>query len=260
MKLSSWLDFTYQPVGIWFTDEKPEGAFEFDASKRPCVVSMLLAASKGKTVAVSDETCPCPGGAVGLGFGNAFKRRDTPTLWMLSHGLECPDFPEGKTLRPELEQGEKFFRTSNASRQWLADLQLSDAGHRYVVFRPLRDENEYATDGITQPELVWLLADPDQLSALVIMCGYSTGRALNVLAPFCAGCQSIVLAKQQNRLDEPRAIMGMFDISQRHRIPKELLSLTTPYRMFTDIDAHCDNGCLTTHAWKRIEGRFKDEQ
>ena len=86
MDVAKKLSLTYNPVGIWFKDEKPEGAFEFDPATRPCVVSMLVAASKGKTVAVSDEACTCPGGAVGLGFGDAFERRDAPTMWMLAHG------------------------------------------------------------------------------------------------------------------------------------------------------------------------------
>lgn len=254
MNVAAKLDLTYQPVGIWFTDAKPDDAYEFDPTKRTCVVSMLVAASKGKTVAVCDETCNCPGGAVGLGFGDAFTRRDTTTLWMLSHGEECPDWPEGRKLRPGMERGERFFCTSAAARRWCDDMALADADYRYVIFRPLN-----AAERDDPPALVWLLANPDQLSALVVMCGYSTGRALNVLAPFCSGCQSIVLARQQATEAEPRAIMGMFDISQRHRLPRELLSLTMPFSMYADIDAHCDEGCLITPAWEKIANRYRDE-
>lgn len=253
MKIAEQLKLKYAPVGIWFTDIKPEGAFEFDPSKRTCVVSMLVAASKGKTVVVSDATCACVGGAVGLGFGDAFARRDAPTDWMLSHGEECPDWPKGrKPLRPEMRAGERFYCSSECTRRWRSDMALADADYEYVVMAPVD------SDALGVPDVVWMLANPDQLSALVIMCGYTTGRALNVLAPFCAGCQSIVLAKQEAAKDEPHAIMGMFDISQRHRLPRELLSLTMPYALFESIDAHCEEGCLTTHAWRQIEHRFDE--
>ncbi len=254
MDVAKKLSLTYNPVGIWFKDEKPEGAFEFDPATRPCVVSMLVAASKGKTVAVSDEACTCPGGAVGLGFGDAFERRDAPTMWMLAHGHECPDWPKERTLRPGMERGERFFCSSEASNRWRAEMNLTEATYRYVVFAPL-EARPFEDD----PDLVWLLANPDQLSALIIMCGYSTGRSLNVIAPFCAGCQSIALAKQYLEKEDPLAIMGMFDISQRHRLPKEVLSLTMPFAMYADIEAHCEEGCLTTPSWENIANRFGGE-
>ena len=254
MEIARQLNLKYTPVGIWFADGKPEGAFEPDVSKRTCMVSMLVAASKGRVVAVSDETCSCAGGAVGLGFGDAFARRDAPTDWMLSHGQECPDWPEGRPpLRPEMRGGERFFQTSACSRRWRDDMALADADYRYAIMAPVD------ATWLGSPDLVWMLANPDQLSALVIMCGYSTGRALNVVAPFCAGCQSIVLAKQECGKKEPQAIMGMFDISQRHRLPKELLSLTMPYELFASIDEHCAEGCLTTHAWEKIAHRYDAE-
>ena len=250
LNLAETLGLSHSPVGIWFTNEKPAHAFEFDPAKRPCVVSMLLAAAKGREVVVSDETCSCPGGAVGLGFGDAFARRNAPTMYLLSHGVDSPGFPAGAKLPPHMQHGECFFNTPETALAWKNSLKLQDADYRFVVFRPLD-----AWDGDV-PDLVWLLANPDQLSALVVLCGYRTGRATNVIAPFCAGCQSIVLAQQQAREDQPLGIMGMFDIAQRHRIPKELLSLTVPYPLFAQMDADVVESCTTTPAWATIAGRF----
>ena len=118
--------------------------------------------------------------------------------------------------------------------------------YRYVVFRPLDTwEGE-------DPQLVWMLANPDQMSALVTMCSYRNGRAVNVVAPFGAGCHSLVMAKRQLTEDDPLAVMGMFDVSQRHRLPKDLLSLTFPFAMFKRLDDDMPYGCLTTHAWEQI--------
>lgn len=251
MKLNTceMLDLPYRPVGVWFQDTKPDGAFEPDPTKRACVVSFLLAAAKGRVVAICDETCSCTGGAVGLGFGNAYARRKALTHFMLAYGVDEPGFPEGGTLPPHMTHGERFFDCAESSLRWMDAMNLEDADYRYVVFRPLDTwEGE-------DPQLVWLLANPDQLSALVTMCSYRNPRPTNVIAPFGAGCQSLVMAKQQMKESDPLAVMGMFDISQRHRLPKDLLSLTFTFEMFKQLDDDMPRGCLTTHSWEQIAGR-----
>lgn len=251
MKLNTceMLDLAYRPVGVWFQDEKPEGAFEPDVTKRTCVVSLLLAAAKGRVVAVCDETCSCPGGAVGLGFGNAYERRKTLTHFMLANGVDEPGFPEGGELPPHMVNGERFFDCADTALRLMQNMQLRDADRRYVVFRPL---DTWEGD---DPQLVWLLANPDQISAFIMMCSYRNARVVNVVAPFGAGCQSIVLAKQQLDAEDPQAMMGMFDVSQRYRLPKDLLSLTFPFAMFKRLDDDMPYGCLTTHSWERLAGR-----
>lgn len=252
--LEAALNLKHAPVGIWFTNEKPVDAIEMNPAGRPCVVTMLLAAAKGKSVVVSDETCPCPGGSVGLGFGDAFERRHASTPFLLSHGEDSPGYSPDVKLAPQHRKGERFFDCPATVQAWKESLRLSEAWYRYVVFRPVEARGECG-----DPDLVFLLANPDQLSALVIMTGYRNGRCANVVAPFCAGCQSIALALQQLGSEEPVAIMGMFDISQRNRISKELLSLTMPYDMFAQIEEDCQAGCLTTPAWEKIRNRYQAE-
>lgn len=243
------LGLANQPVGVWFQDEKPEGAFEFDPTKRPCVISMLLAASKGRTVVVSDETCPCPGGAVGLGFGNAFERRKTLTTYMLAHGVATPGFPEGGKMPPHMEHGEKFFDCAETAQKWVDEMDLQEADYRYVVFRPLDSwEGE-------PPALVWLLANSDQLSVLITMTSYRTGKMVSTIVPYGAGCHSLVQAKQQIGADEPVAILGLIDVSQRHQVAKDLMSMTFPYQMFAHIEADMPEGCATTAPWERLAAR-----
>ena len=52
----------------------------------------------------------------------------------------------------------------------------------------------------------------DQISALVTMQGFHSGKAVNTLAPFGAACHFIVYAAEQIDKEEPYAIMGLFDI------------------------------------------------
>jgi hypothetical protein len=119
-----------------------------------------------------------------------------------------------------------------------------------VVFAPASRWEE-----IGSPDLVLVFADADQISALVTMLGSHNGRALNTLAPFGAACHSIVFAADQMQKDEPMAIMGLFDISQRTKAIAPYLSLTMPFALWDELGQDLEKSCLTTHAWREIEKR-----
>jgi hypothetical protein len=110
-------------------------------------------------------------------------------------------------------------------------------------------------DDATPPDMVCIFANPDQISVLVTMAGFNNGLAQNVLAPFGAACHSILFAYQEIGKEYPKAILGFFDIAQRYQVPKDILSITFPYQLYQEIEKTIDESCLTTHAWKRIEGR-----
>lgn len=155
---------------------------------------------------------------MGFCFGNAFQKKGHPTEALLSRGDEVLR-QQGRDIGRSLGKGERFF---------------------------------------AMPELIIFFANPDQLSVLVILAGYYRGRALNVTAPFASACQSILLAYQEREKEFPNAVMGYFDISQRGGIPRELLSLTVPYRMYREMEAGAVDGCMETEAWEKIRDRFSD--
>ncbi|MBR6653202.1 MAG: hypothetical protein IKL27_00550, partial [Oscillospiraceae bacterium] len=66
----------------------------------------------------------------------------------------------------------------------------------------------------------------------------------------------IVYAAEQMGKDEPYAIMGLFDISQRSAAIKDYLSITVPYGLWQNMTKDLDKSCLTTHSWKNIEKRL----
>lgn len=244
------LNFKLKPVAIFFSDEKPEAAFEISQGRRDCAAARLVAAAAKEQVSVfSERGCGCPGAAVGLCFGNGFKKIGFPVEALLSQGDEVlrQRGIEGKGF----SLGERFFASPQLAGNWAEELPYAETGLRYVIFKPLAlvEENE-------RPDLIFLLANPDQLSVLVILAGYYRGTALNVIAPFASACQSILLAWQEARQECPKAVIGYFDISQRGYLPKELLSLTLPYPMFQEMEKGAEDGCTETPAWRKIQNRF----
>jgi hypothetical protein len=88
------------------------------------------------------------------------------------------------------------------------------------------------------------------------MLGFHNGRAVNTVAPYGAACHSIVFAAEQMDSDDPMAVMGLFDISQRSKAIADYLSLTMPLALWKNMQEDLGKSCLTTHAWREIEKRL----
>ena len=245
------LKLQWEPVAISFTDVRPKQAEQFERGQRGCVASMLVAAaSKGIVAVFDEETYGCAGGGVGLCFGNAFQKKNHPTKALLSTGDEALA-QLGQTYIRSLGRGERFFATPELVEAWENQLPFTETPQKYVVFQPLS-----VIEAADKPDLVCIFANPDQLSALVILSGFYRGKSLNVVAPFASACQSILLAYQQIGEAMPHGVLGFFDISQRTGIPKDLLSFTVPFSMFQELEKAVPEGCLTTAVWEKLAKRL----
>lgn len=241
------LRLKYEPVGLFYFDEKPEGVFEFPAGKRNCVVSMILMASKGKPLVTYDDNCACAGGAVALGFGNAFERRCHPTRYLLSTGVAEMTEDEWHKIPPHMMDGERFFRKPSVVDIWRESLPYGSDEDRYVLFAP---QSQWPED--REPDVVILLLNPDQLSAVVCMGSFRTGKAMQTIAPFSAACQSILQVRQDRNSADAPMVMGMFDVAQRHQLPANMLSLTMSHDRFVQLSEDAPTSCLSSQSWKKL--------
>ena len=162
---------------------------------------------------------------------------------MLSQG-----YGEDADVPAFMKEGERFLCTEELAGIWRTSLPYSEKGYPRVVFAPLSRR-----ETLGNPDLVWIYADPDQLSALVILLGAHNGRAQNVIAPYCSACQSIMFAAAEAEKDEPKAVMGLFDISQRTKALSRYLTLTMPYQLWETLIKDPEKSCLTSESWKKIE-------
>ena len=249
-KLAEKLKFTLEPVAIQFTDTKPDGALQFEEGKRGCIAAMLVSAAQGKITVFDEKTYGCPAGGVGLCFGDTLTKRDHKIEYGLSTGIPELAASGNKDIPKSAIEGERFFASPEIALKWKKSLPYTESGKKYVVFMPLSkaDENN-------PPDLICIFANADQLSALVIMSGFNRGEGLNALAPFGAACHQILYAYQEIGKEQPKGIMGFFDMAQRHRIPKELLTYTVPYQMYLEIENSVDESLLTTEQWEKIADR-----
>lgn len=240
------LALKYSPVAVLLTDTRPESAAQFKEGKWGCVASLLRSAARGRTVVFNQKTYGCPGGGTGLGFGNCYV--GFPIEHLLSKGGKFEQ-PNGPTF--DMGKGERFFESTEVAARWARDLPYRQVPTEFIVFKPLDrvEEGESVS-------LVLMFVNPDQLSALVTLAGFRRGAIDATVSPWGAACQSILFAHAEAESDNPRGVIGFFDISQRRKIDREFLSFTMPYGMYLEMESSVGDSFLCTTAWQKLRERW----
>ncbi len=266
-KLVKALGLEYNPVSLLWTDEKPEKAVSFGVNKFGCVMFHLVIAAKGRTAVISRDTYGCPGGGVGMGFGNRYE--DFPGgcasfYGFLSNG--CGDTEIGKKIAEgiaasgnqdmadELLHGERYVKDPEATKCFVDALPLQDIPAKYVVLRPMQDgdlENSEVRN-------ITLFVTPEQLSALVVMANYEHPERENVGIPYAAGCQVIgILMYREQEQAHPRALVGLTDLSARKNVQrtmgKDKMTFTMTPAMFKSMEANVDTSFFHRHTWEALQ-------
>jgi uncharacterized protein (DUF169 family) len=260
------LSLRYPPLAIFYAQQPPAEANEL---KPLCSMLLVAQAAKGKTVAITQGTCGCPGAGEGFGLEPScpekFPGGRDCFLRFLSIGNQdwehgramIQKLTEGgapKIMIEEFTEGEGFKKTPELVAQWLEEVPTLEPEGPYVIIEPL----EALALG-EKPKVVTLLIDPHQLSALVVLANFARPGIDNVRIPFAAGCASLALypfyeAEQAN----PRAVIGLTDISARFYLRKilgkDILSFTAPWSLFEEMEGNVSESFLTRFAWKSMMG------
>ena len=265
-KISDALRLTYAPVALLWADTRPERAIQFRKGKWGCIMWLVASAAKGKTAVCDRETFGCFGGGVGVGFGEQYKNfpgGEICFFHFLSTGNAMWD--KGRAVAEQVKSfmreeafddfthGERYLKSPEEVKAFVAALPITDIPARYVVFKPLDD----VAIGEETPREIIFFADPDQLSALVILANYGREGNENVIIPYAAGCQTIgIYPYREADAKRPHAVVGLTDLSARVPIRRQLgdnlMTFTVPFAMFQEMEENVEGSFLQRSTWQKL--------
>lgn len=90
------------------------------------------------------------------------------------------------------------------------------------------------------------------------MTNYALERTDAVYAPFGSGCGTILTYPlMEAEKAQPRAILGMFDVSARPMVEKDILTLAMSYSVFLKLLENVSGSFLETESWKKVHQRIQ---
>lgn len=226
------------PLGIYYTNDKPEGITPKEGMSG-CMIGLLQNARRKGTIVYFDKAhFGCPGGAYYMGF---FESPRPNIEYFLSCGI------------PGEMEGERYIKTPERAREYFAKMIPRRAPATYCVFKPL----EQFQEGNIKPEVVAFFVPPDILSGLFTLTGYALENTEAVKAPFGSGCSTILTYPlKETAREQPRAIVGMFDVSARPMVEKDVLTISMPYSVFLKLLENVSGSFLQTQSWEKVLKRI----
>jgi hypothetical protein len=97
---------------------------------------------------------------------------------------------------------------------------------------------------------------PDVLSGLFTLASFDEASPYGVIAPFGAGCASIVYFPYRELQSGQRAVLGMFDVSARPCVPGAVLTFAVPWPKFVRMVDNVPQSFLITRTWEKVRGRI----
>jgi len=198
---------------------------------------VLLDAMSGRTIRLTLDNVVCRGGKMGFGFCDAM---EIPGGYgpFIADGAG-PGFPPGMRLKRDAELAEMGRQNG--------PLQVME-GYSVIEIKPYESGDN--------PDLVTMLANADQLSALNLLFHFGRQRNDDILFPAGSGCSSIFrLPLSELRRDFPRAVIGNADVSSRVYFEAGTLFFTVSGSDFHQMLSDSDRSFLTAAAWKKLRNR-----
>lgn len=249
-----------EPMGIFYTDNKPEDGFaphetvdllptrekeehgQIDwgqvFGEFSCAIGNIWRARRKNTAAYfSQDRFGCPGGAFWLGY---LKPQTDLIVHYVSSGI------------PGQMEGEGYMATPEECRSLFEHVDPKPARADYLVLKHLSLFEEHET-----PEMVAFFARPEVVSGLHQLAAFVTGRAEVVRSPWSSACGSLVAwpFHYQSR-GEDVAVLGGWDPSARKFFKTDELSFTVSMEMFQAMLDRWPDSFMSTKSWQTVKKKI----
>jgi len=225
------------PITFYYTDEEGHADLVKPGSVHRCVIAALLKVRKGVSLCFGADSVGCFGGKRYLGFAENIM----PDFeYFLSCGI------------PGKMEGERYKKSPELVKESMQHSPVFKAPGRYIVFKRW-DMLETSDD----PQVVISFAEPDVLAGLFTLASFDEADPNSVMAPFGSGCSTIVYYPYlQSESRHPKGVIGMFDISARPFVPKNVLTFSVPMKKFIMMIENMEESFLITDSWAKVKKRI----
>jgi uncharacterized protein (DUF169 family) len=229
------------PITFYYTNEQGLGELVKAPTGHQCLIGVLIKVRKGQSLCFEGDSIGCGGGKRYTGFTQEIM----PNFdYFLSCGI------------PGEMEGERYKKSPELVREAMKIMHEFEAPARFIVFK--RWDSLEESDN---PDVVIFYAQPDVLAGLFTLANYDQVEQNGVIAPFSAGCGSIVqypyLEKNAQR---PKGIIGMFDVSARPHVHKDELTFAAPMNKFRQMAENMEESFLITSSWHRVQKRIRSQK
>jgi uncharacterized protein (DUF169 family) len=225
------------PITFYHTDEAGHANLVKPNSVPNCIIAALSKVRKGSSLCFDINSVGCAGGKRYLGFTDKIM----PNFeYFLSCGI------------PNKLEGERYKKTPELVKAVMKQSPAFKAPGRFIVFK--RWDMLEKSD---KPEVVIFFAVPDVLSGLFTLANFDEAEQNGIFAPFGSGCSTIVQYPYLEKHSEhPRGVIGMFDVSARPFVPKDVLTFSVPINKFLMMVDTMEESFLVTGSWTKIRKRI----
>lgn len=223
-------------LSVILTDEFTQ---EELTQSKACTLSALKKAFDGETLVFTNSNFGCPGGRRGFGFSDEIPNIPGGFGNFIAQGAG-KGFPPGERVKCNSSVGEDMMRS-----------QPTDVlkGKKAMRIKPYEQDDS--------GELVTMLVNPDQLSAMIHLFTYRNAAFDNVIAPMLSGCASLFrIPLAELKTQNPRGVIGNIDIFSRPHFEKDTFFFTVPMTSFREMLADADECFFISHVWKGVKKRL----
>lgn len=202
-----------------------------------CFIADLAVVRKGAALCVDEPALGC-----GKRFCG-FRVPQRPNFeYFLSYGI------------PGKLEGERYKKTPEIVKQIVAKWPDWQAPARYLVLK--RWDKMVESD---RPEAAVFFARPDILSGLFTLANFEETDPFGVITPFSAGCGTVIQYPfLENHQENPKCVLGMFDVSARPCVQADELTFAAPMKKFARMIHNLEESFLITRSWEKVMRRLEN--
>lgn len=228
-KLVELLDNQYPPIAIYHTKDVPEDSEK--VVEEHCIIRsfFLPSVKEGRSIYGAPMDLRCGGPMSGFCISDSDKRMGLADAYSTMNGY--------------------FDSPKRVVDNYLDMLPVPFTTEDYIVFEPL---SKTQARGI-EPEVVVFFADPQHISALMVLAGYA--RESNdspVEMRYALSCENLYLMPiLESRKENPKCIVGLTEFFVRKFVDPDKFSFSIPYSLYKKMDGYAEETFLSKGRWNK---------